>query len=193
MGSNKDRIGVTEIELLKVVVEGTNALIDLEKAICNQATDVESKFPAPRFPPWNDGSDKNSLKQRVQRAAMCKEVIDKIGPAPQFIVIKGRKGANNIINGLYRLGRDTFNGRVYYEKCSFRMGAFIRWHKKGMWIIDENLGHDMKGSAFNKSQQPYPHLASKSWAVFDEGNKSFVEDENVKVADHSDGIVVDKQ
>merc|ERR1711870_111315 len=103
--------------------------------------------------------------------------------------IRGRQGSNNVVNGLYSIGRESFNGRVYYEKCDFETSAYIRWHKKGMWIIDENLAHDIKGFAFNKSTQPYPHLCGNSWAIFDEQRRSFVEDENVTVDDHSSGRV----
>jgi hypothetical protein len=83
--------------------------------------------------------DKNSLKQRIQRAALCRELIEKIGPAPEFIVLKGRFGSNNVINGLYCLGRESYNGRVYYEKCDFQNEAYIRWHKKGNFKIKNSF------------------------------------------------------
>jgi hypothetical protein len=101
-------------------------------------------------------------------------------------------GENNVLNGLYLLGQERFNGRHYWEKLGFdKVQVFIRWHQAGIWIFDNELTKDYKGMAFVKQDVVYPSLVTRDWCVYSNGR--FQTDPSMKLMAHGKGVRIDKK
>jgi len=86
---------------------------------------------------------------------------------PDEIIISGRKGYNETMNGLYRKGKDMWDGRICYLHTTRKFA--IRWSPvKESWFIDwRGLKSDTTASAALAQNVESPHLATQPWRVYD--------------------------
>merc|ERR1719326_2291740 len=126
------------------------------------------------------------LRKRISVVARMKSMKDVFGPPPDTLILTGRLGDNNIVNGLYMKHPNKFLGKPYWEKLDSVRSVFLRFHDSGMWIIDDELVNEYKGFAFCKSEVPYPSLCEEAWFVLTNGK--FVIDSHVSCMDHAKGI-----
>ena len=99
---------------------------------------------------------------------------------PSHLYISGRTGFNDKLNGIYKLGDNLHQNRVYYTNP--KTNFVIRWNEKTkMWFIDwRGLGYDdTLGTAFASIDVAHPLLITCPWNIYD--GKDWVIDENVKV------------
>lgn len=174
--SNKDLVGVSEIQILKWVYEGARQLVHLEELL---STGETIELPPAVVVPWKESAEK--LRTRISQFAAKRQLL---GSPPLSIMCTGREGFNNIINGVYLKRQEFLNGYPVYEKVSIEHSVFLRWHASGFWIFDDEISDEKKGFAFCKSDSIYPHLVGGSWMVY--FCKRFEEDHSVKVLNHDD-------
>jgi hypothetical protein len=139
--------------------------------------------------PWLETASIARLRRRISVIARMNSLKTNFGPPPSTLIVTGRVGDNNVINGLYMKHADKFLGKPYWEKLDSLRSVYIRFHDSGMWVIDDELVNEYKGFAFSKSEVPYPSLCEESWYVLTNGK--FVVDEHVSCMDHAKGIRLD--
>eukprot|EP00492_Amphilonche_elongata_P004220 TRINITY_DN4604_c0_g1_i1.p1 TRINITY_DN4604_c0_g1~~TRINITY_DN4604_c0_g1_i1.p1 ORF type:complete len:162 (+),score=21.00 TRINITY_DN4604_c0_g1_i1:19-504(+) len=90
--------------------------------------------------------------------------------APQELIVSGRKGYNETMNGRYRKGQSLHQGRIYYAHTERKF--VIRWCPvKKSWFFDwRGLNTDTTASAALAQDVQYPHLTTSAWRVFDGTN-----------------------
>merc|ERR1719208_539859 len=86
---------------------------------------------------------------------------------PEEIVVSGRAGYNETMNGVYTKGASLHEGRPYYKHASRKF--VIRWcPAKGSWFFDwRGLNTDTTASGALAEDVESPHLATKAWRVYD--------------------------
>jgi len=87
--------------------------------------------------------------------------------APAELIVTGREGYNETLNGRYLLGEGLHEGRVYYKHTERKF--VIRWcPAKGSWFFDwRGLNTDTTASGALAEDVESPHLATKAWRVYD--------------------------
>ena len=83
--------------------------------------------------------------------------------APERIIVNGRKGKNDLVNGMYQRGKILFENKVYYQKLDG--SCVLRWDPEGAWIFSENLDDGAYGFACCRDKATYPHEIKHTWKV----------------------------
>jgi len=99
---------------------------------------------------------------------------------PQIIQISGRKGFNEDLNGIFEIGTDTHEGKVYYINRENKW--VLRWQSEmGLWIVDwrGTLETDTISAAFVRENVEHPALITKHWKVYQ--GETFETDPEVRV------------
>jgi len=96
---------------------------------------------------------------------------------PRELMVAGRDGFNDNINGVYKLGEWLHDGRVFYKNESTNW--VLRWNdEKKLWIFDHRgLNMDDVGSACIDDDVQHPLLTNKDWIIYD--GLEFVADSNI--------------
>jgi len=175
--SNKDRIGLSEAEVFANFAGSIDKLISLEESLAANKTIEVSKTIAV---PLNEKAE--VLRLRLSQFADNRESA---GPAPLSVVVSGRVGMNNVINGIYVKCTEVFNSRPVWEKVSVHRSVFLRWHSSGLWILDDEFDDVLKGFAFAKTDSLYPFNKDMKWHVYQ--YQSFLEDPEICVCQHGRG------
>jgi len=178
--SNVDRIGYTEIQCLQFVLKGVETLIQLEQLLY-KGTDIEPHLPNRKPAAWTNEAKIVDLRARLRRVSSAHSVREHVGPAPKSIVVTGRRGENNVINGLYFKDRDLHNNRPSYSKTSYVTEVHLSWHSSGYWVFDDEITTELKGFAIVKSDAIYPSLIRQQWKVLAE--EMFVLEDNLRIRD----------
>jgi len=87
--------------------------------------------------------------------------------APEELIVSGREGYNETMNGRYQRGDRLHEGRVFYSHTERKF--VIRWcPAKRSWFFDwRGLNTDTTASAALAQDIEHPHLATQAWRVFD--------------------------
>jgi len=171
-------VGVSENFLLQLVTDGIMALVNLEKTLETKLS-IEEHLPEEVRLPWSESATKRHLRGRLSEYIQFQKRLSNAGNAPMSINIFGREGQNNVLNGLYLIGKDKFNGRNFWEKMGVeKTPVYLRWHISGKWIADTELVNRYHGMAFVEGDVVFPNLASSPWMVYGRGR--FSADEEVK-------------
>lgn len=119
------------------------------------------------------------LRSQASKIDDLKQQIFIILHFPATVVVEGREGFNELMNGTYKIGHHLHDGRVFYthEENSW----VIRWYeRKKLWILDHRgLNEDDIGSACVDDDSHHPTLIQKDWIVYDGVN--FVYDPEVQI------------
>jgi len=85
---------------------------------------------------------------------------------PNVVKLSGRKGFNQEMCGEYYLGKNKWQGKVFY--VNRRNHWVIRWEsRKGLWIVDwRGLKNDTTSAAFVRQNVEHPGLITKKWKVY---------------------------
>merc|ERR1712026_251537 len=83
--------------------------------------------------------------------------------APEELIVSGRLGYNETMNGRYRRGDRLHEGRVFYSHTERKF--VIRWcPAKRSWFFDwRGLNTDTTASAALAQDIEHPHLATQPW------------------------------
>jgi hypothetical protein len=184
--SNQHRHGLSEADVFTMFAAAVTELLRIEKRFKEG-----KKFLLPKriIVPWNEKA--TDLRMRLSKFV---EKRENLGPAPLSLLVTGREGMNNIINGIYVKCAEHFNARPAYEKVSTRRTVYLRWHAAGYWIFDDELRNDLEGFAFSKTDAVYPLGSDIKWHVY--CRATFAEDAEIKIVPHGKGnrfIAFDEQ
>jgi len=117
------------------------------------------------------GSDRAPLTPKNANKKFSKLPTEQWGcdfkAIPEEIVVSGREGYNETMNGIYTKGASLHEGRPYYKHASRKF--VIRWCPvKGSWFFDwRGLNTDTTASAALSEDVASPHLAQSAWRVYD--------------------------
>jgi len=175
--SNQDLHGVSECTILQSFIDGITTLVSLEEKLHKRQ---KISLPEPISVPWNEKAE--LLRLRVSK---CGKKFEDLSSAPFSILVSGRRGTNNVINGIYVKCRKLFNGKPAWEKVTTERIVVLRWHSAGYWIFDDNFVGGLKGFAFAKTDATYPINQDIKWHVFH--RRSFDQDPGLRVCTHGRG------
>jgi len=98
----------------------------------------------------------------------------------QRILVTGRKGFNEEINGCYERVEDHFQGKTCYVHVE--SDWCIYWSRSvARWVFDcRGLQNDQKACAISDEDVPSPHLVTTDWVVY-KGASCWEPDPDVKV------------
>lgn len=106
-----------------------------------------------------------------------------IRSAPETITLSGKDGLNSEMSGKYTRGPELHEDRVFYKQP--KSNWVIRWHAKtDCWLIDWRgllVNSDGICAGFCKDFSSHPGACEGPWLTFD--GKSFIENENIKIAE----------
>jgi len=99
----------------------------------------------------------------------------------QRILVTGRRGFNEEINGVYDRVDDLFQGKTCYVHVE--SDWCIYWSRiVQRWVFDHRgLLNDEKGSAISDEDVPVPHLVKGDWVVYKGASCGWQPDPNLKV------------
>merc|ERR1711971_720710 len=118
-------------------------------------------------------------EQEESEALDPAEKAHMLSQAPNQIVVVGREGQNDLINGTYNKGFACHEDRVYYTHCD--QSRVLRWREHGgLWIFSKTLSSDLEGFAAIQCDAFFPNDIKGVWKFFDH---ELEEDEGVKITD----------
>jgi len=84
----------------------------------------------------------------------------------KLVTLSGRTGFNQEMCGVYYLGKNKWQGKVFY--VNRRNHWVIRWEpRKGLWIVDwRGLKNDTTSAAYVRQNVDHPGLITKQWKVY---------------------------
>jgi len=113
------------------------------------------------------------LRFQARNIDTLKQQIFIILHFPNTVVVEGRVGFNELMNGTYTIGHHLHDGRVFYTHTE--TSWVLRWYdRKNLWILDHRgLNEDDIGSACVDDDAHHPSLIQKHWIVYDGVNFTY--------------------
>lgn len=101
---------------------------------------------------------------------------------PKFLIVQGRRGYNEVMNGQYKRGA-VHQGKVHYAHNSPKNTFVMRWcPSKSRWFFDfRGLKFDEIASACVTEDVESPDQITKSWLVYDGEICRWKKDRNIKI------------
>lgn len=122
---------------------------------------------------------RDMLRHQARKIDSLKQQIFIILHFPKTVMVEGRVGFNELMNGTYTIGHHLHDGRVFYTHTE--NSWVLRWYdRKNLWILDHRgLNEDDIGSACVDDDSHHPSLIQKNWIVYDGVNFTYDADVHV--------------